>query len=445
MYVADRPGVLATVAAEFAKREVSIARSPRRRASSTRAGAVGARVVVVTHTASDAALSETVDGAGRAGRGAERRRASCDLEGQQRMSATKAAAHHRWPGLDRRLPRLPAGRRRLDPGHAARGRHAAGACDAASEATGCTVHLKVEGANPTGSFKDRGMTMAVTKAVEPGAATRSLRAHRQHVRVGGGVRRARRHHLRCVGAAGQDRDGQARPGRHARREIIQVDGNFDDASSWPARRPPFPDDRLVTRSTRYRIEGQKTARVRDRRRARHAPDVHSLPVGNAGNITAYWRGYTEYHRDGLCDRLPRMLGTQAAGAAPLVLGEPVKEPRPSPRRSASARPRHGVPAVEAQQQSNGRFVAATDEEILAAYHLVARSEGVFVEPASAASIAGLLKSVEDGWVPRGSTVVCTSLERAEGSRHRASGHARRVGHPGGSGGRRRELGLGLAM
>src|SRR6185312_9719615 len=122
---------------------------------------------------------------------------------------------------------------------------------------------------------------------------------------------------------------------------------------------------------------------------------------------AYWKGYTEYHRDGLIEALPRMLGTQAAGAAPLVIGEPVKEPETIATAIRIGAPASWTSAVEAQQQSGGRFLAATDEEILDAYHLVAASEGVFVEPASAASIAGLLKSVEDGWVKRGSTVVCT--------------------------------------
>ena len=138
-----------------------------------------------------------------------------------------------------------------------------------------------------------------------------------------------------------------------------------------------------------------------------APDVHSLPVGNAGNITAYWKGYTEYHRDGLTDKLPRMLGTQAAGAAPLVLGHPVSHPETIATAIRIGSPASWGPAMAAQQESDGQFLAATDDEILAAYHLVARDEGVFVEPASAASIAGLLKAVEDGWVKPGSTVVCT--------------------------------------
>jgi threonine synthase len=138
-----------------------------------------------------------------------------------------------------------------------------------------------------------------------------------------------------------------------------------------------------------------------------APDVHALPVGNAGNITAYWRGYKEYHADGLSDRLPRMLGTQAAGAAPLVLGEPVANPETIATAIRIGSPASWNSAVEAQEQSGGRFLAATDDEILAAYHLIASSEGVFVEPASAASVAGLLKSIDDGWVTPGSTVVCT--------------------------------------
>ncbi|MDT5134980.1 MAG: threonine synthase, partial [Mycobacterium sp.] len=191
-------------------------------------------------------------------------------------------------------------------------------------------------------------------------------------------------------------------------KIIQIDGNFDDCLELARKTTAdFPTIALVNSVNPVRIEGQKTAAFEIIDALGTAPDVHALPVGNAGNITAYWRGYTEYYRDGLSDRLPRMLGTQAAGAAPLVFGEPVKDPETIATAIRIGSPASWGPAVEAQQQSNGRFLAATDEEILGAYHLVARSEGVFVEPASAASIAGLLKSVEDGWVSRGSTVVCT--------------------------------------
>ena len=191
-------------------------------------------------------------------------------------------------------------------------------------------------------------------------------------------------------------------------KILQIDGNFDDCLELARKlTTDYPTIALVNSVNPYRIEGQKTAAFEIVDALGTAPDVHALPVGNAGNITAYWKGYTEYHRDGLSDRLPRMLGTQAAGAAPLVLGEPVKAPETIATAIRIGAPASWTSAVEAQQQSDGRFLAATDEEILAAYHLVAATEGVFVEPASAASIAGLLKSVEDGWVAKGSTVVCT--------------------------------------
>jgi threonine synthase len=191
-------------------------------------------------------------------------------------------------------------------------------------------------------------------------------------------------------------------------KIIQIDGNFDDCLEV-ARKivADFPMIALVNSVNPVRIEGQKTAAFEIVDVLGYAPDVHALPVGNAGNITAYWKGYTEYHADGVIDKLPRMLGTQAAGAAPLVSGEPVSHPETIATAIRIGSPASWGPAVAAQKQSNGRFLAATDDEILAAYHLVAGTEGVFVEPASAASIAGLLKSVEDGWVAPGSTVVCT--------------------------------------
>lgn len=191
-------------------------------------------------------------------------------------------------------------------------------------------------------------------------------------------------------------------------KIIQVEGNFDDCLELARKlTADFPTVALVNSVNPYRIEGQKTAAFEIVDALGTAPDVHALPVGNAGNITAYWKGYSEYHRDGLSDRLPKMLGTQAAGAAPLVEGAPVKNPETIATAIRIGAPASWNSAVEAQQQSGGKFLAATDDEILAAYHLIARSEGVFVEPASAASVAGLLKSVEDGWVAKGSTVVCT--------------------------------------
>ncbi|WKG01928.1 threonine synthase [Mycolicibacterium sp. HK-90] len=277
-----------------------------------------------------------------------------------------------------------------------------------SELTGCTVHLKVEGLNPTGSFKDRGMTVAVTESIARGqqavlcASTGNTSASAAAYAAKAGIT--------CAVLIPQ---GKIAMGKLAQAvmygaKIIQVDGNFDDCLELARKiTADFPTIALVNSVNPYRIEGQKTAAFEIVDALGVAPDVHSLPVGNAGNITAYWKGYSEYHRDGLSERLPRMLGTQAAGAAPLVLGEPVKEPETIATAIRIGSPASWSGAVEAQQQSNGRFLAATDEEILAAYHLVARSEGVFVEPASAASVAGLLKSIEDGWVKRGSTVVCT--------------------------------------
>lgn len=324
------------------------------------------------------------------------------------MSTPVNAVHRRWPGL------IEAYRDRLSVGddwtpvtlleggtpliHAKR----------LSEFTGCTVHLKVEGLNPTGSFKDRGMTVAVTESAASGkqavlcASTGNTSASAAAYAARAGIT--------CAVLIPQ---GKIAMGKLAQAvmhgaKIIQIDGNFDDCLELARKlTADFPTVALVNSVNPYRIEGQKTAAFEIVDVLGTAPDIHALPVGNAGNITAYWKGYSEYHRDGLSDRLPRMLGTQAAGAAPLVTGEPVKNPETIATAIRIGAPASWASAVEAQQQSDGRFLAATDEEILAAYHLVARTEGVFVEPASAASIAGLLKSVEDGWVAKGSTVVCT--------------------------------------
>ncbi len=324
------------------------------------------------------------------------------------MSPASTSPHRPWPGLIAAYrDRLPVGDdwtpvTLLEGGtpliHAVR----------LSERTGCTVHLKVEGLNPTGSFKDRGMTMAVTDAVARGqqavlcASTGNTSASAAAYAARAGIT--------CAVLIPQ---GKIAMGKLAQAvmhgaKIIQVDGNFDDCLELARKMTTdFPTIALVNSVNPVRIEGQKTAAFEIVDALGAAPDVHSLPVGNAGNITAYWRGYREYHADGLADRLPRMLGTQAAGAAPLVSGKPVSNPETVATAIRIGSPASWASAVEAQQDSGGRFLAATDEEILAAYHLVAEAEGVFVEPASAASIAGLLKSIDDGWVARGSTVVCT--------------------------------------
>ncbi|CPU87316.1 threonine synthase [Mycobacteroides abscessus] len=277
-----------------------------------------------------------------------------------------------------------------------------------SELTGCTVHLKVEGLNPTGSFKDRGMTMAVTDALARGqravlcASTGNTSASAAAYAAKAGIT--------CAVLIPQGKIAMGKLAQaviHGAR-IIQVDGNFDDCLELARKTTAdYPTIALVNSVNPVRIEGQKTAAFEIMDALGTAPDIHALPVGNAGNITAYWRGYNEYYRDGLSDRLPKMLGAQAAGAAPLVNGAPVANPETIATAIRIGSPASWSGAVAAQQESDGKFLAVTDEEILNAYRLVASSEGAFVEPASAASIAGLLKSVADGWVAKGSTVVCT--------------------------------------
>ncbi|KAA8965640.1 threonine synthase [Mycobacterium sp.] len=323
-------------------------------------------------------------------------------------SAARTSTHQPWPGVIAAYrDRLPVGSdwapvTLLEGGtpliHAAR----------LSEQIGCTVHLKVEGLNPTGSFKDRGMTMAVTDAVARGQ--RAVLCASTGNTSASAAAYAARAGITCAVLIPQ---GKIAMGKLAQAvmhgaKIVQVAGNFDDCLELARKMAAdFPTIALVNSVNPVRIEGQKTAAFEIVDVLGAAPDVHALPVGNAGNITAYWKGYTEYHAAGIIDTLPRMLGTQAAGAAPLVLGKPVSRPETIATAIRIGSPASWESAVEAQQRSGGRFLAATDEEILAAYHLVARTEGVFVEPASAASIAGLLKSIDDGWVPRGATVVCT--------------------------------------
>jgi threonine synthase len=328
------------------------------------------------------------------------------------MSAPKSAAanavHRPWPGVIAAYrDRLPVGDD-WTPITLSEGGTPLMEAPRLSEQTGCTVHLKVEGLNPTGSFKDRGMTMAVTDALARGqravlcASTGNTSASAAAYAARAGITCA------VLVPEGKIAMGKLAQAVMHGAKIIQIDGNFDDCLELARKMTAdFPTIALVNSVNPVRIEGQKTAAFEIVDALGTAPDVHALPVGNAGNITAYWKGYTEYHHDGLSDRLPRMLGTQAAGAAPLVLGEPVSEPETIATAIRIGSPASWSSAVEAQQESKGRFLAATDDEILAAYRLVARAEGVFVEPASAASIAGLLKAVEDGWVAPGSTVVCT--------------------------------------
>ncbi|WP_375500889.1 threonine synthase [uncultured Jatrophihabitans sp.] len=276
-----------------------------------------------------------------------------------------------------------------------------------SEMTGCEVYLKVEGANPTGSFKDRGMTMAISKAAEEGAqavvcastGNTSASAAAYAVRAG----------MTCAVLVPQ---GKIALGKLAQAlvhgaKLLQVDGNFDDCLELAQKLAVDYPVSLVNSVNQYRIQGQKTAAFEICDVLGRAPDVHCIPVGNAGNITAYWKGYREYAADGVVDSQPRMFGFQAAGAAPIVLGAPVASPTTIATAIRIGNPASWTFAVEARDESGGLIDAVTDRQILQAYRLVARSEAVFVEPASAASIAGMLATVADGRLPRGSMVVCT--------------------------------------
>ncbi|MBJ8348196.1 threonine synthase [Antrihabitans sp. YC2-6] len=279
---------------------------------------------------------------------------------------------------------------------------------ALSELTGCDVHLKVEGLNPTGSFKDRGMTMAITDSLARGQ--RAVLCASTGNTSASAAAYAAKAKMTCAVLIPQGKIAMGKLAQavmHGAR-IIQVEGNFDDCLELARKTTAeFPEIGLVNSVNPARIEGQKTAAFEICDALGRAPDVHALPVGNAGNIMAYWRGYSEYFADGITTVKPRMLGVQAAGAAPLVNGAPVKDPETIATAIRIGSPASWNGAVNAKEESGGAFRAATDEEILEAYRLIAATEGVFVEPASAASVAGLLAARKEGWLDAGLTVVCT--------------------------------------
>jgi threonine synthase len=276
-----------------------------------------------------------------------------------------------------------------------------------SEATGGDVWLKVEGDNPTGSFKDRGMTVALSVAVGQGseavvcASTGNTSASMAAYASRAGIKPL------VLIPQGKIAAGKLAQAIVHGAQIVQVRGNFDDClriSRVLAERYPVA---LVNSVNPMRIEGQKTASFEIVDFLGDAPDVHVLPVGNAGNIAAYWKGYVEYEKAGRSTRKPQMVGWQAAGAAPLVSGAPVSEPETVASAIRIGNPASWHLAVAAQEESGGRFGAVSDDEILAAQRALASSEGVFVEPASAAGVAGLLKDAEDGLSLAGKRVVVT--------------------------------------
>jgi threonine synthase len=272
---------------------------------------------------------------------------------------------------------------------------------ALSERTGCEIWLKVEGANPTGSFKDRGMTVAVSKAVENGAKV-IICASTGNTSASAAAYAARAG-ITCAVLVPQ---GKIALGKLAQAlvhgaKLLQVSGNFDDCLNLAGKLAQDYPVELVNSVNINRLHGQKTAAFEIVAALGDAPDIHCLPVGNAGNITAYWMGYQE---DG---KAPRMFGFQAAGAAPIVNGAVVAEPSTIATAIRIGNPASWTKALDARDQSGGIIDAVTDRDILAAYRLLAREVGVFVELGSAASVAGLLQSSANGKLAPGQRVVCT--------------------------------------
>jgi threonine synthase len=269
------------------------------------------------------------------------------------------------------------------------------------------LYLKFEGANPTGSFKDRGMTLAISKAVEEGAravicaSTGNTSAAAAAYGGRAGLQ------VFVLIPEGKIALGKLAQAMMHRATVLQVEGNFDQALAIVKEISTKYGIILVNSVNPYRLEGQKTAAFEVCEQLGDAPQYHFLPVGNAGNITAYWRGYQEYHQRGLCRRLPRMFGFQAAGAAPIVLGHVVEKPKTIATAIRIGNPASWAQAVKAMQDSNGKIDLVTDDEIVEAYRMVAALEGIFCEPASAASVAGLIKMSKAGLFKQGETVVCT--------------------------------------
>ncbi len=276
-----------------------------------------------------------------------------------------------------------------------------------SELTGCRVYLKIEGANPTGSFKDRGMTVAMTYALANGAKA-VICASTGNTSASAAAYAARAG-LTCavLVPTGKIAQGKLAQAVAYGARILQVDGNFDDCLELARKTAAQYPIELVNSVNLVRLEGQKTASFEICDVLGQAPDVHILPVGNAGNITAYWKGYREYADDGVIENTPRMFGFQAEGAAPIVRGEPVLKPETVATAIRVGNPASWAGAVTARDESNGLIDLVTDEQILHAYRLLPSREGVFVEPGSAASVAGLLRTAADGRLPTGSLVVCT--------------------------------------
>jgi threonine synthase len=269
------------------------------------------------------------------------------------------------------------------------------------------IYVKYEGLNPTGSFKDRGMTMAVTKAVEAGskaiicASTGNTSAAAAAYAARAGIK-----------AFVLIPEGKIALGKLAQAMIhgaiiIQIKGNFDDGMRLVKEVAEHAPVSIVNSINPYRLQGQKTAAFEIIEELGDAPDYHCLPVGNAGNISAHWMGYSEYYQDGKAQKKPKMLGYQAAGSAPFVVGSMVDNPETIATAIRIGHPQSWDLAHKVEQESGGWFDALSDEEILSAQKLLTEKEGIFCEPASATSLAGAMRDIKSGKIKAHSTVVCT--------------------------------------
>jgi threonine synthase len=269
------------------------------------------------------------------------------------------------------------------------------------------IYLKYDGMNPTGSFKDRGMTMAISKAVEEGsnavicASTGNTSAAAAAYAARAGIKAF------VLIPQGKIALGKLAQAMMHGALVLQVDGNFDEALTIVREISANYPITLVNSVNPYRIEGQTSAAYEVCDALGGPPDFHALPVGNAGNISAYWKGYKTYKAAGRINSLPVMIGFQAAGAAPIVLGHPVEKPETIATAIRIGNPASWKMAEAARDESGGKIDMVTDDEILEAYKLVAATEGVFCEPASAASIAGVIKLNKAGYFKGGERIVCT--------------------------------------
>lgn len=272
--------------------------------------------------------------------------------------------------------------------------------------TGCSVYLKLEGLNPTGSFKDRGMTMAISKAMEEHATT-VMCASTGNTSASAAAYAARAQ-MKCIVLIPE---GKIAYGKLAQAlmhgaKVIAIKGNFDQALTLVKEVTAKSDIVLVNSLNPYRIEGQKTSAFEICDTLGVAPDYLFIPVGNAGNITSYWKGFSEYKEDGVTEWRPKMMGWQAEGAAPIVRGYPIESPQTIATAIRIGNPARWNEAEEAAKVSGGGIGMVTDDEILEAYSYLASKEGVFCEPASAASVAGLFKAHAEGKLIKGSKIVC---------------------------------------